>query len=155
MMEDEMTFAAIRVEMAANAGQAGGHHPAVDLGIACLCAEAVGVMEAMFERLPEYRLACALTPAEGLQLARAEQPALILLDVQMPEMNGHEVLQRLRAREDTRAIPVVAVSADAMAENIAVMMDAGAAAYLTKPVELEDLVAALQRHARAVTAPRG
>ncbi|MBL8363476.1 MAG: PAS domain-containing protein [Rubrivivax sp.] len=115
----------------------------------------VFVMEAMFERLPEYRLVCALTPAEGLQLARAEQPALILLDVQMPEMNGPEVLQRLRAREDTRAIPVVAVSADAMAENIAVMVDAGAAAYLTKPVELEDLVAALQRHARVVTAPRG
>ncbi len=108
----------------------------------------VFVMEAMFERLPGWRLMCAQTPAEGLQLARAEQPALVLLDVQLPEMNGPEVLQRLRAREDTREIPVVAVSANAMADDIAEMTAAGAAAYLTKPIELEELSAAVHRFAR-------
>ncbi|MFO1274329.1 MAG: PAS domain-containing protein, partial [Rubrivivax sp.] len=112
----------------------------------------VFVMEAMFERLPGYRLVCAQTPAEGLQLARAERPVLILLDVQLPEMNGPEVLQRLRAREDTRDIPVVAVSANAMADDIAEMMNAGAAAYLTKPLELDQLTGAVRRYARDGTA---
>lgn len=108
----------------------------------------VFVMEALFERLPGYRLHCAQTPAEGLQVARAEHPALILLDVQLPEMNGPEVLQRLRARADTRDIAVVAVSASAMADDVAEMIDAGAAAYVTKPIELDALVDAVRRHAR-------
>ena len=105
----------------------------------------VFVMEALFERLPGYRLVCASTPAEGLQMARGAPPALILLDVQLPGMNGPEVLVRLQSDARTRDIPVVAVSANAMSTDIESMLASGARDYLTKPVELERLVGAVQR----------
>jgi PAS domain S-box-containing protein len=105
----------------------------------------VFVMEALFERLPELELVCAPTPAEGLQTARTVPPALVLLDVQLPDMDGAEVLARLKAHERTRDIPVVAVSANAMSTDIETMMNAGAADYLTKPVDLERLLTVVKQ----------
>jgi PAS domain S-box-containing protein len=108
----------------------------------------VVLMEAMLGRLPGLRVRCALTPSEGLRLAQAETPALVLLDIQLPEMNGFEVLSRLRADPATQAVPVVAVSANALQADIDAALAAGFNAYITKPLVLEDLLATVQRALR-------
>lgn len=72
---------------------------------------------------------------EGLVKARAERPDLILLDVMMPEMDGYEVCQRLKADPETASIPVVFLSARAQQSEIQKGKDLGAAGYLVKPFD--------------------
>ncbi len=103
------------------------------------------LMEAMLARLPGLRLVSALHPAEGLRLARAQRPDLVLLDIQLPEMNGFEVLARLREDPALRAVPVVAVSANALQRDIDAALAAGFNAYMTKPVVMEELLATVQQ----------
>lgn len=95
------------------------------------------LMEAMFDRLPELELITAPLPEPGLEMAKAELPALILLDIQLPGIDGFEVLRRLRAMPATAAIPVIAVSANAMASAIEQGRRAGFESYLTKPLDFE------------------
>ncbi len=77
---------------------------------------------------------------EGLELARSSHPDLILLDLQMPGMDGFSVLEALRADERTARIPVVLLTAAYRdAESIARGLDLGAAEYLTKPIQAEEL----------------
>jgi CheY-like chemotaxis protein len=92
---------------------------------------------------PRWRLWSAATPTEGLALARTRRPALVLLDIHLPEMDGWAVLRVLREDPLTRDIPVVAVSAQAMPEDLARGLAAGFADYLTKPLELRRLLALL------------
>lgn len=77
----------------------------------------------------------AATAEEGLVLARAERPHLILMDLNLPRMSGSDALRALRADNDTRDIVVVAVSADAVPDNIRAAMAAGFNDYLTKPLD--------------------
>lgn len=72
---------------------------------------------------------------EGLAKARTERPDLILLDVMMPEMDGYEVCQRLKADPETASIPVVFLSARAQQSEIQKGKDLGAAGYLVKPFD--------------------
>jgi CheY-like chemotaxis protein len=76
----------------------------------------------------------------ALELARQHQPALVLLDLHLPDMSGEEVLQRLREDPATSSIPVVIVSADATPGQVARLLSAGATAYLTKPLDVPDLI---------------
>jgi CheY-like chemotaxis protein len=102
------------------------------------------LMEAMLAREPGVRLITATLPHEGLQLARAEQPQLILLDIQLPGIDGFEVLRRLRADVSTWAIPVIAISANAMCGDIEQGLAAGFTDYLTKPLDLTRLLTAMR-----------
>ena len=102
------------------------------------------VMQAMLERLPDLRLLVAPLPSRGLQMAIDECPDLILLDIQLPGMDGFEVMRRLRLEEASRTIPVIAVSANAMAGDIERGMALGFVQYLTKPVDLRQLLAAVE-----------
>jgi CheY-like chemotaxis protein len=102
------------------------------------------VMQAMLERLPDLRLLVATLPALGLKMAVDECPDLILLNIQLPGMDGFEVMRRLRLEEASRAIPVIAVSANAMAGDIERGMALGFVQYLTKPVDLRQLLAAVE-----------
>jgi len=106
------------------------------------------LMEAMMEREPGVRLITATLPEVGLRMAQSERPRLILLDIQLPGMDGYEVLRRLRAAESTRAIPVIAISANAMRGDIEQGLAAGFDHYLTKPLELSRLLAALHQALR-------
>ena len=101
------------------------------------------LMEAMLARLPGVRLATATHPLAGLAMAHELQPALILLDIQMPDMDGYEVLERLRDSAATARIPVVAVSANAMDLDVERGLAAGFARYLTKPIDLRALLSAV------------
>ncbi len=103
------------------------------------------LMQAMIETQPQLELLTAVLPEPGLELARRERPDLILLDIRLPGIDGYEVLRRLRADPATAAIPVVAVSADAMPADVQRGLQAGFDDYLTKPVDLNRLLSALRR----------
>jgi CheY-like chemotaxis protein len=79
----------------------------------------------------------------GIELARRHLPDLILLDNHLPDIDGHEVMERLRADPVTRAIPVIVVSADATEEQRERMVGLGAARYMTKPLQLNSMLAAI------------
>jgi signal transduction histidine kinase/CheY-like chemotaxis protein len=75
----------------------------------------------------------------GVELAREHQPALILLDMHLPDMDGCDVLEQLRDDPSTAAIPVIVVSADATARRVEQVLEAGAFAYITKPIDILEL----------------
>ncbi len=81
---------------------------------------------------------------EGIARARSERPDAILLDMHLPDMRGEDVLREMRADASTRHAPVIVVSADALPARMAEAVEAGAAAYLTKPVDVEALFTALE-----------
>jgi CheY-like chemotaxis protein len=81
----------------------------------------------------------------GLELAREHQPVLVLLDLHLPDMDGEQVLQRLRDDPATAAIPVVIVSADATHGQVQRLLTAGAFAYLTKPIDVRELLGLLDK----------
>lgn len=88
-------------------------------------------------RRPQVTLLSAPDPRLGLELAMAHRPELILLDINMPEQDGYQVLSRLRADPSTASIPVVALTAFATHRDVERGRDAGFDAYLTKPLEVE------------------
>jgi PAS domain S-box-containing protein len=103
------------------------------------------LMEAALADQPGVRLATAPLPALGLDLAFNTPPDLVLLDIQLPGMDGFEVLRRLRADPRTAQVPVVAVSANAMLDDLARAREAGFDDYLTKPLDLQRLRALVQQ----------
>ena len=84
------------------------------------------------------------TAEEGLDLARQHMPALILMDIQLPGINGIEALERLRSDPLTRAIPVIAVTASAMTHNRQQILAAGFDGYQPKPISLHGLLDAVR-----------
>jgi CheY-like chemotaxis protein len=84
-----------------------------------------------------YRVIEAGTAEEGLRVAAAQQPALILMDVQLPGISGIEALQRLRADAATRRIPVIAVTASAMTQDRREILAAGFDGYQPKPISVK------------------
>jgi PAS domain S-box-containing protein len=93
-----------------------------------------------------YRVALARNGREAIMQARETRPALILMDSQMPEMDGLEAIRRIRADADLAAIQIIALTAMAMPEDRERCLTAGANAYLSKPVSLQNLVAAIETH---------
>ncbi len=86
----------------------------------------------------------AATGREGLEVARREQPALILCDILMPGMDGHAVLEALRADEATARIPFIFLTAKGDLMDLRNGMNLGADDYLVKPVLVNDLLAAIE-----------
>ena len=76
------------------------------------------------------------TAEEGLELARASKPALILMDIHLPGMSGIEALKALRAEAATEAIPVIAITASVMKESVREVMAAGFNAFIEKPIDV-------------------
>jgi CheY-like chemotaxis protein len=83
--------------------------------------------------------------AAGLRLAHELRPDVILLDLHLPDADGRAVLGDLRRRPETRAIPVVVLSADGSKAQIRRLLAEGAVGYLTKPIQVEEFVALLER----------
>jgi CheY-like chemotaxis protein/nitrogen-specific signal transduction histidine kinase len=98
------------------------------------------LVERTLERLPGVKLISATQGGLGLELIREHHPDLVLLDLHLPGLSGAEVLQRLKADDSTSGIPVVVVSADATPGQIEHLKDLGAVAYLTKPVDVRQLL---------------
>jgi CheY-like chemotaxis protein len=91
-----------------------------------------------------YQVYEAESGEEGLALAARVAPRLVMMDIQLPGIDGVEALRRLRDEEQTRAIPVVAVTASVMGQEIKRIEDAGFDGYLQKPVALKELLAAVE-----------
>ena len=104
-----------------------------------------------------YRTVETETGEEGVRVAQAQSPALILMDIQLPGINGIEALKRLRGDPATRAIPVIAVTASAMQQNKQEILDAGFDSYQPKPINiaafLKAVRVALDEHAGAGSTP--
>ena len=91
-----------------------------------------------------YQTAETDTGEEGVRLAREQKPALILMDIQLPGMNGMEALKLLRADAATRDIPVIAVTASAMTHDRHKIMATGFDAYQSKPINVREFVEAVR-----------
>lgn len=100
----------------------------------------VALLKQILRRRPDWHLIHAGHGQLGLELATSNPPDLILLDQQMPDMPGIEVLRRLKAASTTSHIPVVVVSADATPGQIDRLDSAGAHKYLPKPIDVEELL---------------
>jgi len=86
-----------------------------------------------------YTIVVASDGEQGVVLAKAEQPDLILMDLSLPGVDGWEATRRIKADESTRHIPVLALSAHAMTEDRAQALAAGCDDYDTKPIDLPRL----------------
>ena len=94
-----------------------------------------------------YRTIEASTGNEGLALARQHQPDLILMDIQLPDINGIEALGIIRADASLARTPVVAVSASVMPDEQQKIVASGFDAYVTKPIDLKSFVATVEKFA--------
>ncbi|HEY2711889.1 MAG TPA: ATP-binding protein [Chthoniobacterales bacterium] len=114
----------------------------------------VRLLQRVLSRRQKTTFLAAMRGGEGLELARAQKPDLILLDLYLPDMNGDEVLAKLRADEATVAIPVVMVSADATLGQPERLLRAGAQAYVTKPLDVKVLLETVDRTLRDAAAAK-
>jgi CheY-like chemotaxis protein len=87
-----------------------------------------------------YDVITASNGFDGLALAEDQRPALILLDLRMPEMDGMEVLEQLRESEKTMDIPVIILTGISVKQKIREALDRGITYYIVKPFECQDLV---------------
>jgi CheY-like chemotaxis protein len=88
-----------------------------------------------------YTVLCASDGLEGIKYAKAHKPDLILMDIDMPVMNGMEATKILKAGEKTKDIPVIALTALAMKEDKEVARDVGFNGYITKPIQIKEFLA--------------
>ena len=99
--------------------------------------------------LEGYETLLAHHGEKAVEVAMEEVPDLIILDIMMPRLDGHETFERLKAHDATRAIPVVFLSAKAQPSDIERGREQGAAAYLTKPFDPKELLDVVERHVTA------
>jgi two-component system cell cycle response regulator DivK len=88
----------------------------------------------------------ATTGEEAVELALSQAPALVLMDVQLPGIDGVEALDRLRDDERTASIPVLALTAQAMRGDREQFLEAGFDGYLSKPMDVVELIDAVREH---------
>ena len=91
-----------------------------------------------------YQIVEAETGEDGVRLARERQPQLVLMDIQLPGIDGIETLRRLRADDLTRGIPVIAVTASAMDRDRQKIMAAGFDGYQSKPLNVREFIGAVE-----------
>lgn len=99
------------------------------------------LVERILEFRPTLKLLHAARGETGVELAQIHHPKLILLDLNLPDMHGSEVIQRLQSDPGTARVPVVVLSADATPSQIERLLAAGARNYLTKPFDIDPFLA--------------
>ena len=104
----------------------------------------VALMEAIVEELPRIEMVTAATAEAGIELIRSRRPHVVLMDINLPGMSGIEAKRRLGELPETRAIPVVALSAAALPRDAARADGVGFTRYLTKPIKVDELTHVLE-----------
>jgi len=102
------------------------------------------LMEEVFRRLPGWRLECAEDGAQALALVADDKPDLVLIDMNLPDMTGLDLLQKLRAEPAGGELRCVALSADDWKEQVEAALQAGFSDYWLKPIDVERLAESLK-----------
>jgi CheY-like chemotaxis protein len=102
----------------------------------------------ILQRYPGARLLTTASGIEGLAIARAKQPDIVLLDINLPDADGYQILGELKTTPETAGIPVVALTANAMNSEVRRGIQAGFDDYLTKPISIDELLATLETYLR-------
>jgi two-component system cell cycle response regulator DivK len=97
-------------------------------------------------RATGYRTLEASTGKQALRLATEHEPALVLMDIRLPDMDGVDAMNQLRLDERTASIPVIAVTAQAMKGDSERFKEAGFDGYLSKPVDIDELLTTVEQH---------
>ena len=97
-----------------------------------------------------YETIEAVTGSDGVRLAKERRPDLVLLDIQLPDIDGITALDQIRQDAGTSRIPVIAVSASVMADEQQRIVASGFDAYITKPINVKDFLGVVERFARKV-----
>jgi two-component system, cell cycle response regulator DivK len=92
-----------------------------------------------------FQVVFAMDGQQGIDLARSEQPEIILMDMSLPVIDGWEATRRLKADDATRSVPVIGLTAHAMSGDREKAIEAGCEDYDTKPVELDRLIGKIER----------
>ncbi len=101
-----------------------------------------------------YNVLQAKDGTEGLRMAREQRPDLILMDIQLPDISGLEVTKWLKDDETLKSIPVIAITAFAMAGDEAKIRDGGCDAYISKPISIPNFLQTVERFANPLVAER-
>jgi CheY-like chemotaxis protein len=99
------------------------------------------LVERILEFRPALKLMHARSGGDGVEMAQTLHPKLVLLDLNLPDMHGSEVLRQLQGQRETANVPVVVLSADATPSQIERLLTAGARNYLTKPFDIDPFLA--------------
>ena len=103
-------------------------------------------MDLMIQLLEEeYHLILAVDGSEALEMTSSQKPDLVLMDMSLPEIDGYDATQRIKADDQLRHIPVIGLSAHAMSGDAEKAAKAGCDAYLTKPIDFDQLFDILDR----------
>jgi CheY-like chemotaxis protein len=113
----------------------------------------VQLVERLLLQRPDIQLLTSVQGGPGVAIAQDQHPDLILLDVHLPDVNGFDVLERLRLDPSTANIPIVVLSADATPGQVRRFRDAGANEYLTKPLDLKLLLTLVDNYLGASETP--
>jgi CheY-like chemotaxis protein len=105
----------------------------------------VYMLKMRLELLDEFEVLTAEDGEKGCAMAAAERPDIVLMDLEMPGIDGWEATRRLKSNPDTRNIPVIALSAHALAGSREKALAAGCDEFDTKPIEFDRLVATVRR----------
>ncbi len=103
------------------------------------------VEQILSNQFPDIRLITSTNGNQAMKLAEEHSPGLILLDLNLPDIHGQDVLEYLQANEQTKTIPVVVISADTMPQQMERMLHAGVREYLTKPLVIHDFMQIIDR----------
>ena len=103
------------------------------------------IVAAILKMQSNILLLSAMEGEYGLELANDYLPELILLDINLPDMNGYEILDELKSKPATKDIPVIAVTADAMLDDVERGFKAGFRHYITKPIKLDFFVETINK----------
>jgi CheY-like chemotaxis protein len=93
-----------------------------------------------------YEVHQATNGREAVDQVRAHHPDLVIMDMMMPVMSGYEATSELKADESTKSIPIVALSAKAMAADVARAADAGVDGYITKPFRMAQVLSTIEEY---------
>jgi two-component system cell cycle response regulator DivK len=93
-----------------------------------------------------YEMVEAVTGEQGVAMAEAKSPDLILMDIQLPELDGYEVTRRIRANPAIRPIPIIAVTSYALSGDDVMAYQAGCTGYVTKPFSPRQLLAKIREY---------
>jgi two-component system cell cycle response regulator DivK len=131
--------------------QSGSAHPASEFGVVTKILyiedndDNVYMLKMRLELLDGYEVLAAEDGEKGCEMAASEQPDLILMDLEMPVIDGWEATRRLKGNPQTRDIPIIALSAHALAGAREKALAAGCDEFDTKPIEFDRLVGTIQR----------